>query len=90
MFLILVGFLLSCWIVAQGRAFEWLRARRTKRTGWRKVLIVIAHPDDETMFFAPTIISLFEEGVQLSLLCLTNGTKAIHSSFRKCGGNGHN
>ncbi|KAI9004254.1 putative deacetylase LmbE-like domain-containing protein, partial [Gaertneriomyces semiglobifer] len=37
------------------------------------VLLVIAHPDDECMFFAPTILGL--KGAQVSVLCLSNGNK---------------
>lgn len=37
-------------------------------------LIVTAHPDDECMFFAPTIIRLRELNVSVHLLCLSEGT----------------
>jgi GlcNAc-PI de-N-acetylase len=37
------------------------------------VLLIIAHPDDESMFFAPTLISLHQHGVPLYVLCLSNG-----------------
>ena len=46
----------------------------------RQGLLLIAHPDDESMFFAPTIIRLQELGVNLSLLCLSNGRKLIANS----------
>ena len=36
-------------------------------------LIVTAHPDDECMFFAPTLLSLLEKNVETHLLCLTTG-----------------
>mmetsp|Transcript_2107 Transcript_2107/g.6355 ORF Transcript_2107/g.6355 Transcript_2107/m.6355 type:complete len:250 (-) Transcript_2107:1175-1924(-) len=38
-----------------------------------KVLFVTAHPDDETLFFAPAILTLAELGMALSLLCLSTG-----------------
>ncbi|XP_029030566.1 N-acetylglucosaminyl-phosphatidylinositol de-N-acetylase [Betta splendens] len=38
-----------------------------------KALIVTAHPDDECMFFAPTIIRLSELNVSVHLLCLSEG-----------------
>ncbi|KAK2828774.1 hypothetical protein Q5P01_019808 [Channa striata] len=38
-----------------------------------RVLIVTAHPDDECMFFAPTIIRLLELNAQIHLLCLSEG-----------------
>lgn len=37
------------------------------------VLLVIAHPDDECMFFAPTIRSLVNFGVRIDILCLSTG-----------------
>eukprot|EP00980_Cylindrotheca_fusiformis_P012114 scaffold2927_cov143-Cylindrotheca_fusiformis.AAC.4 len=36
-------------------------------------VLVIAHPDDESMFFLPTIQSLLSEGETLWCLCLTTG-----------------
>lgn len=37
------------------------------------VLLIIAHPDDECMFFAPTIRMFFRMGVQVHVLCLSTG-----------------
>lgn len=36
-------------------------------------LLVVAHPDDETMFFGPTIINLLSSNKSIVILCLTNG-----------------
>lgn len=36
-------------------------------------LLVIAHPDDETMFFGPTILSLVNKRKELKILCLSSG-----------------
>lgn len=36
-------------------------------------LFVTAHPDDETMFFAPAILSLLRRGLRVALLCLSTG-----------------
>lgn len=38
-----------------------------------RVLVVTAHPDDECMFFAPTIIQLVALNVDVHLLCLSKG-----------------
>uniref|UniRef100_A0A3Q2CD22 N-acetylglucosaminylphosphatidylinositol deacetylase n=1 Tax=Cyprinodon variegatus TaxID=28743 RepID=A0A3Q2CD22_CYPVA len=38
-----------------------------------RALIVTAHPDDECMFFAPTIIRLAELNARVHLLCLSEG-----------------
>jgi N-acetylglucosaminylphosphatidylinositol deacetylase len=42
---------------------------------WRdkRVLIVTAHPDDEVMFFSPTILALVGMGIQIYALCLSIG-----------------
>ncbi|CAE8604683.1 unnamed protein product [Polarella glacialis] len=37
------------------------------------VLLVVAHPDDEAMFFWPTLLGLRSAGVRLSVLCLSTG-----------------
>ena len=39
-----------------------------------RVLLVTAHPDDETIFFSPTISALRHAGHEVFLLCFTNGT----------------
>lgn len=39
----------------------------------RRVLLITAHPDDECMFFGPTIMKLQQEGSQIFLLCLSTG-----------------
>ena len=37
------------------------------------VLLLTAHPDDEVMFFAPTIQTLLAHNVDLHILCLSTG-----------------
>lgn len=41
-----------------------------------QALLVIAHPDDETMFFTPTIHELGRQGGNVTVLCLSNGEDA--------------
>lgn len=36
-------------------------------------LIVTAHPDDECMFFLPTVVNLLERGIPVYLLCCSTG-----------------
>ncbi|KAJ9065713.1 hypothetical protein DSO57_1016800 [Entomophthora muscae] len=51
---------------------------------FQKVLIVIAHPDDETMFFAPAIIGLVKDPtIQVHLLCLSTGNQDNLGETRK-------
>ena len=39
-----------------------------------QVLLVIAHPDDECMFFGPTLVALSkQQSVSMHLLCFTTG-----------------
>lgn len=41
----------------------------------KRVLIVTAHPDDESMFFGPTILTLAQRpNCKVHLLCLSNGS----------------
>lgn len=51
-----------------------------------KVLIVIAHPDDECMFFAPTLINLCKSeksSSEVHLLCLSSGNYYNQGKLRK-------
>ena len=36
-------------------------------------LLVIAHPDDECMFFTPTLLGLARQGITAHVLCLSTG-----------------
>ncbi len=35
--------------------------------------VVIAHPDDESMFFTPTLLALQRRGQRAAVLCLSSG-----------------
>lgn len=41
----------------------------------KRILLLIAHPDDEAMFFAPTLLALTrpERGNHVKILCLSSG-----------------
>lgn len=39
----------------------------------KHILFVIAHPDDDIMFFYPTIKNLLKTSAKINFLCLTNG-----------------
>lgn len=57
----------------------WLYTAHTARTfptlTQKRILLLIAHPDDEAMFFAPTVLSLTrpELGNHIKILCLSSG-----------------
>lgn len=38
-----------------------------------RTLVAIAHPDDECMFFYPTISGLLDDGHEVYLVCLSTG-----------------
>lgn len=42
----------------------------------KRICLLIAHPDDEAMFFAPTVLALTrpETGNHVKILCLSTGT----------------
>lgn len=41
----------------------------------KRILLLIAHPDDEAMFFAPALLTLTrpEHGNHVKILCLSSG-----------------
>jgi N-acetylglucosaminylphosphatidylinositol deacetylase len=41
----------------------------------KRIILLIAHPDDEAMFFAPTLLALTrpEHGNHVRILCLSSG-----------------
>ncbi|KAK9278166.1 hypothetical protein L1049_027726 [Liquidambar formosana] len=49
----------------------------------RNVLLVIAHPDDESMFFSPTITYLMSRGHNLHILCMSTGNADGMGNSRK-------
>lgn len=42
-----------------------------------RVLLVTAHPDDETIFFSPTISGILASGKRMYLMCLSTGTSGM-------------
>ncbi|RDA94526.1 hypothetical protein CP533_2769 [Ophiocordyceps camponoti-saundersi (nom. inval.)] len=51
----------------------------------RRICLLIAHPDDEAMFFAPTVLALSrpETGNHVKILCLSTGDAAGLGSLRR-------
>lgn len=45
----------------------------------KRICLLIAHPDDEAMFFAPTVLALTqpELGNHLKILCFSTGTSQM-------------
>lgn len=67
-----LGYILVCCVVYR-RYARRLPTRTRGALGAKRVLLVVAHPDDECMFFGPTIFRLCEQGAEVHLLCLSNG-----------------
>lgn len=51
----------------------------------KRICLLIAHPDDEAMFFAPTVIALTRPELQnhVKILCLSSGDAAGLGETRK-------
>lgn len=49
----------------------------------KRICLLIAHPDDEAMFFSPSVLALTrpETGNHVKILCLSSGTHAILAPF---------
>ena len=59
-------------------------AKRKEIRTAKRVLLVTSHPDDETMFFGPTILSMTKNpNVSLFLLCMSNGDYRREGQNRK-------
>ncbi|KAL8691129.1 MAG: hypothetical protein Q9218_003581 [Villophora microphyllina] len=68
----------------------WLFTANLSRTSHpsfvnKKICLLIAHPDDEAMFFSPTLLALTapELGNHLKILCLSNGNADGHGQVRE-------
>lgn len=78
-----VGLLcLAAAVLAWGFLWVWDSSERMKSQeqagllgGGSRSLLVIAHPDDEAMFFAPTVLGLARLRHQVSLLCFSAGRR---------------
>ncbi|XP_021911508.1 N-acetylglucosaminyl-phosphatidylinositol de-N-acetylase [Carica papaya] len=49
----------------------------------KNILLIVAHPDDESMFFSPTINYLTSRGHNLHVLCLSIGNADGKGNVRK-------
>ncbi|XP_028937717.1 N-acetylglucosaminyl-phosphatidylinositol de-N-acetylase isoform X3 [Ornithorhynchus anatinus] len=65
----------------------WGRPRGRDRPGQEgagsRTLLLTAHPDDEAMFFAPTVLGLARQRRRVSLLCLSAGNYYNQGEIRK-------
>ncbi|KAJ3693927.1 hypothetical protein LUZ60_009407 [Juncus effusus] len=85
-----LALLISLWAISISRVLSLpsclpsdkysLSSRSGKK---RNVLLVMAHPDDESMFFSPTINYLVSEGHLIHLLCISVGNADGLGNMRK-------
>ena len=75
LFLLLIlvfNIILVCYFKLKRKSREFV-AEITKKLKNKEVLILIAHPDDETIFFFPTMKCLLSKYAKINILCLSNG-----------------
>ena len=65
-------------------ATAWLYTAQVAQSSFprlrgKRICILIAHPDDEVMFFNPTLIALNDKelGNHVKVLCLSNGDEVF-------------
>jgi N-acetylglucosaminylphosphatidylinositol deacetylase len=70
LFLLLPILFYAAWLTLSQIVYAYFPLLRNTRVG-----IVIAHPDDEAMFFSPTVIALTEPRLKnhVRILCLCSG-----------------
>uniref|UniRef100_A0A8C0DHZ5 N-acetylglucosaminylphosphatidylinositol deacetylase n=1 Tax=Balaenoptera musculus TaxID=9771 RepID=A0A8C0DHZ5_BALMU len=87
-----VGLLLCLAAVVLAWGFLWVwdsweRMKSPEQPGLpgagSRTLLVTAHPDDEAMFFAPTVLGLARLRHQVSLLCFSSGNYYNQGEIRK-------
>jgi len=76
--LVLISILFSCLAFYIVISQFYSKPRNRNFSGSSRVLLVTAHPDDEVMFFGPTILSLLEAGCQVFLLVMSPGREPGH------------
>ena len=64
--------LLIKYLIVHPSAILSVIGKATKAANRRNVLFLTAHPDDECMFFAPSILK-FNRHCNVHLLCISSG-----------------
>ena len=75
---VLVGLLLLSLTLHTYLVHKGLGVKSATFKEKRNALLCIAHPDDEVMFFAPTLMSLIKESGEnnVFILCLSTGNSS--------------
>ena len=69
------SYVLPALTVALGFGMIRLAHHETPHLQNKRIGLLIAHPDDEAMFFAPTVLGLTKPSLEnhLQILCLSSG-----------------
>ena len=72
-FLLIISLLLQIKKGTKLKAMFNLKKLESDVSKIKSILLIIAHPDDEIMFYTPTIKVLLNYNIKLKILCLSNG-----------------
>ena len=75
----LLSLVAATLLLASSGVVGWLVETPMRNPG--RVLLVTAHPDDEVIFFASTVTALHSSGLEVFLLCLTNGSAPVPAPY---------
>ncbi|CAD8151799.1 unnamed protein product [Paramecium octaurelia] len=89
LFLLKYGLIISNFITIFVLLYFKSKKQQNENEENKSVLLVTAHPDDEAMFFLPTITYLQDNNYEIHLMCLSNGNankigKIRESELEKC------
>lgn len=72
-------------------ATAWLYTAQMTRSSLpnlrnKRICLLIAHPDDEAMFFSPTVLALtaYEAGNHVKILCMSSGLYSLKRTLKIC------
>lgn len=68
-----IALTLFCLMYIKFVCVNKLISRDNSVSAGKNILILIAHPDDECMFFSPTILGLLVKGHRVFVVCLSKG-----------------
>ena len=57
--------------------------RNKEKNAQKKILLVTAHPEDESMFFLPAIYNMQDLGYKIHMLCFSNGNSSVRETELK-------
>lgn len=84
LFMWLLSLFMVCTCLPSPQPLSATHVHNKEKKKKKHVLLVIAHPDDESMFFAPTLLSLASLGCyHVRILCLSNGNAEGLGATRK-------